>query len=278
LVDLHRVRIEDAQKQIRAALERSERIIRWGGAAAFLAIALIGAGLGFSILLPLDQLQAGIQRILGGDLAFEITPRASDEIGRITQAFNAMTRRLRDQHERLLKETITDALTGLSNFRHFQEELKVETERARRYNRPLSVLLIDVDHFKNYNDTHGHELGNVVLQTASKALLEVLRTGDILARYGGEEFVALLPETDQPQARRVAERLREAIAGCDFPGRETQPEGRLTISVGGAVFPTDAQVAQDLVVKADQALYRAKELGRNRVEWTGRSDSTAPSL
>jgi diguanylate cyclase (GGDEF)-like protein len=278
LVDLHRVRIEDAQKQIRAALERSERIIRWGGAASFLAIALIGAGLGFSILLPLGQLQAGIHRILGGDLSFEIPPLASDEIGRITQAFNAMTRQLRDKHEQLLKETITDALTGLANFRHFQEELKVESERARRYDRPLSVLLIDIDHFKNYNDTHGHELGNVVLQTASKALLEVLRTGDILARYGGEEFVALLPETDQTQARRVAERLREAVASCDFPGRETQPEGRLTISVGGAVFPTDAQVAQDLVVKADQALYRAKELGRNRVEWTGRPDSPAPTL
>jgi diguanylate cyclase (GGDEF)-like protein len=186
-----------------------------------------------------------------------------------------MTRRLRDKQEQLLKETITDALTGLSNFRHFQGELKVETERARRYGRPLSVLLIDIDHFKNYNDTHGHELGNVVLQTASKALLEVLRTGDVLARYGGEEFVALLPETDQTQAKRVAERLREAVASCDFPGRETQPGGRLTISVGGAVFPTDAQVAQDLVVKADEDLYRAKELGRNRVEWTVTPDATA---
>jgi diguanylate cyclase (GGDEF)-like protein len=268
LVDLHRVRIEGAQKQIRAALDRSERTIRWGGAAAFLAVSLIGAWLGLSILMPLAQLQSGIHRILGGDLSFEIPPQGSDEIGRITQAFNAMTRRLRDKQERLLKETVTDELTGLSNFRRFQEELKVETERARRHGRPLSVLLIDIDHFKAYNDTHGHALGNVVLKTAAKALLDVLRTGDLLSRYGGEEFVALLPETDQAQARRVAERLRAAVAACDVPGRHTQPEGRLTISVGGAVFPENTQVAADLVVKADQALYRAKERGRNRVEWT----------
>lgn len=269
LVDLHRVRIEDAQKHIRAALERSERIIRWGGAAAFLAVALIGLGLGFSILLPLAQLQAGIHRILGGDLAFEIPPLASDEIGRITQAFNAMTRQLRDKHEQLRKETITDALTGLPNFRHFQAMLKLELERARRHGRPLSVLLIDIDHFKNYNDTHGHAQGNAVLQAVAKALLEVVRAGNLLARYGGEEFAALLPDTDRAQARPVAERLREAAAGCDFPGRETQPGGRLTISVGGAAFPADAQAPQDLVVKADQALYRAKNSGRNRVEWDG---------
>ncbi|MBI4051403.1 MAG: diguanylate cyclase [Elusimicrobia bacterium] len=267
LVDLNRVRLEDVQKQTHSTLDQTQKGVTWGGLFTFLGTTLIGLLLSLSVLTPLRELLAGIQRIMGGDLNFEITPRSADEIGRITQAFNAMTRNLKEKQEQLLRETITDALTGLYNFRYFQEELKAETERARRYNRPLSVLLMDIDHFKKYNDTHGHEMGNVVLKTASQALKETLRPTDVLARYGGEEFVAFLPDTDKAQAQRVAERVREAVDGSQFPGQETQPGGKITISVGGACFPADAKVAKDLIEKTDKALYQAKNKGRNRVEW-----------
>jgi len=137
-------------------------------------------------------------------------------------------------------------------------------ERAKRYNKPLSLLVLDIDHFKKYNDTHGHPMGNMVLKNVAGAMKETLRKVDLLARYGGEEFVALLPETDKEQARRAADRVREAIDACEFPGAETQPEGRITVSIGGACFPQDAKVARDLLEKADKALYAAKSAGRNR--------------
>jgi diguanylate cyclase (GGDEF)-like protein len=267
LVDLNRILVENLQRQTNDTLDQSQKGVVAGGIATFLGVALVGILLAVSILTPLKQLLAGIQRIMGGDLNFEIIPRAADEIGRITQAFNAMTRNLKEKQEQLLRETITDALTGLNNFRYFQETLKTETERARRYQRPLSVLLADIDHFKFYNDTHGHEMGNVVLKTISQAIRETLRPSDVPARYGGEEFVAFLPDTDKTQAQRVAERVREAIAACQFPGEERQPQGKLTLSIGGASFPQDAQVAKDLIEKADKALYQAKNLGRNQVKW-----------
>ncbi|MBI4057463.1 MAG: diguanylate cyclase [Elusimicrobia bacterium] len=267
LVDLNRVRMEDVQKQIQAAVDQSQWSIQWGGLSIFVGIALIGLLLALSILTPLKELQSGIRRIMGGDLNFEIIPHSADEIGRITQAFNAMTRNLKEKQAQLLRETITDELTGLYNFRYFQEELKNETERARRYERHLSVLLIDIDHFKHYNDTHGHEMGNVVLKTTAQALRETLRPSDFLARYGGEEFVAFLTDTDKTQGQRVAERVREAIDACQFPGEEKQPGGKLTISLGGATFPENTKVAKDLVEKADKALYEAKHRGRNRVVW-----------
>ena len=267
LVDAARVRLEDVQKRIRDEVDENERRVRWGGGLALAGTVLVGLLLALSILAPLRELEAGIQRIMGGDLDFEIIPRAADEIGRITQAFNAMTRRLKEKQEQLVRETITDALTGLYNFRYFQQELGAEMERARRYNRPLSALLVDIDHFKKFNDTHGHEMGNVVLKAVAQALRETLRPTDLLARYGGEEFVVFLPETDREQGARTAERVREAVDALTVPGQETQPGGKLTISVGGSTFPEPAKSAKDLIEKADKALYRSKELGRNQVQW-----------
>jgi diguanylate cyclase (GGDEF)-like protein len=267
LVDLHRIQLEDAQARIAQSISQGEKTIKWGGIAVFSGVAFIGTFLALSILTPLSHLQSGIRRVMEGDFTVEIAPGGDDEIGRITQAFNAMTRQLREKHEQLLKETITDALTGLRNFRYFEEALKTETERARRHDRPLSLVIIDIDHFKLYNDANGHEMGNVVLKTASQTIHETLRPGDMMARYGGEEFVVFLPDTDRVQAEIVAERAREVVATCNFPGQQSQPTGHLTISLGGASFPADAQVANDLIGKADKALYQAKNAGRNRVQW-----------
>lgn len=264
LVDVHRLKMEELQVSLRLGLEEDRRALLRGAFVVLAGTLFLSLFAALSVLLPLGDLLGGIRKVLGGDLSVEVMPRASDELGRVTQAFNSMTRRLKEDQEKLVRETITDELTGLHNFRYFQTVLGTELERARRYGKQVSILVLDIDHFKKYNDTHGHPMGNMVLKSVAAAMKETLRNVDVLARYGGEEFVALLPETGRDQARRAAERIREAIDACEFPGAETQPEGRVTVSIGGAGFPEDAKVARDLLAKADKALYAAKAAGRNR--------------
>ena len=169
-------------------------------------------------------------------------------------------------HQQTRALSITDALTGLYNRRHFNERYAAEFMRAARYHRPLSVLLIDIDHFKKFNDEHGHLIGDKVLKLTAKVLDESIRKADILARFGGEEFVLVLPEIDKEHARTVAEKLRRAIAHTHFPKEESQPLGHITASFGLASFPEDASEDHALLKLADQALYQAKAHGRNRVE------------
>ncbi len=161
--------------------------------------------------------------------------------------------------------SITDHLTGIFNRRHFNERYAVEFVRALRYRRPLSVIMLDLDYFKKFNDSHGHLLGDKVLRMAAHVLQESIRKADILARYGGEEFVIVLPEIDKQHGRQAAEKLRRALANTAFPKAESQPFGGLTASVGLASFPEDAQEESALLALADQALYEAKARGRNCV-------------
>jgi diguanylate cyclase (GGDEF)-like protein len=159
----------------------------------------------------------------------------------------------------------TDALTGALNRREFDERLAAELRRARRYAKTCALLLLDIDHFKSVNDTHGHPAGDAVLKELARLLQAQLRDVDCVARYGGEEFVALLPETDSQAARGVAERVRAALAAGAF----TLPDGatrRVTVSIGVACFPQCADSAAALVTHADQAMYAAKQGGRNRVQ------------
>jgi diguanylate cyclase (GGDEF)-like protein len=125
--------------------------------------------------------------------------------------------------------------------------------------------LIDIDNFKPYNDTHGHPQGDVILQQVARLLQATVRETDFVARYGGEEFVVLLPETPKGLGIEIAERIRAAVAAAQFPYAETQPGGKLTVSLGAATFPEDLMEARDLIYKADQALYRAKRAGRDRI-------------
>jgi diguanylate cyclase (GGDEF)-like protein len=168
--------------------------------------------------------------------------------------------------EKTRKLAITDELTSLYNHRHFVNLLEEELKRAKRYNRSLSVLLIDIDRFKHYNDTNGHLKGNDVLKETSIVMLETIRNLDILARYGGEEFAVILPEADRQEAERCAERIRSAIEKRAFCNESSQPMGKLTISIGYATFPDDAKMERSLLNRADIALYKAKDSGRNRVE------------
>ena len=171
---------------------------------------------------------------------------------------------LRKSEERYRLISQLDALTQLFNSRHLHEQLAREIERYQRYKRPLSLLMIDADHFKRINDTYGHLRGDHVLQELARTLRECLRTIDTGYRYGGEEFVALMPETDLATAKRVAERLRQRFAALALNVGAASPV-HCTISIGVAeIGPEDS--ATTLLQRADQAAYRAKGRGRNCVE------------
>jgi diguanylate cyclase (GGDEF)-like protein len=164
------------------------------------------------------------------------------------------------------RRATVDALTGLYNFGYFQEHIERDIERARRYNYPLSLLMIDMDHLKVYNDAHGHTTGNRVLMQLGELLRIHIRKADVACRFGGEEFAIILPHTGKKDAYLLCDRLRTIIEKTPFEGEEVLPTGKLTVSSGVATFPDDADCAEDLVDRADQALYAAKRNGRNLVE------------
>lgn len=162
-------------------------------------------------------------------------------------------------------QAITDGLTQLYNHRYFIEYLKKEIIRSERYQRNLSLLMIDVDYYKQYNDLNGHLAGDQALVKLAGIIRESIRNIDLPARYGGEEFMVILPETVKEQVPVVAERIRKITEKTDFPGCAQYPAGRLTISLGYASYPTDASSADELIHKSDLALYHAKKTGRNKV-------------
>ncbi|MFZ3062648.1 MAG: sensor domain-containing diguanylate cyclase, partial [Actinomycetota bacterium] len=160
---------------------------------------------------------------------------------------------------------ITDGLTKVFNHRYFQEQLGREIKRAKRYRHPLSLIMLDIDYFKKYNDYYGHPKGDSVLRKIAQVLRSTIRETDIVARYGGEEFAIILPETGKPEVGEVARKILEAIEKEDFFGGEILPDGKFTVSCGIAIFPHDATTREGLIDQADRALYEAKHTGRNRV-------------
>ncbi|MGE3538939.1 MAG: diguanylate cyclase [Candidatus Tectimicrobiota bacterium] len=168
------------------------------------------------------------------------------------------------EHAHTRRLASTDGLTELYNHRTFHERLAQEVDRARRYARPLSLIMLDVDHFKAYNDTYGHPQGDAVLRELARLLKESSRTSDTVARYGGEEFAVILPETDQRSAQTIGNRLREQVEEHSFPGEEHLPDGRLTVSIGVATYMLNG-TKDSLLQAADQAMYTAKRAGRNCV-------------
>lgn len=174
-------------------------------------------------------------------------------------------------YQRTKELSARDDLTGLFNRRHFFDNLEKEIQRARRYRRVFSLLMLDLDDFKGYNDTHGHLRGDEALKEVARLLLANSRRADVVGRFGGEEFVVLLPEVNKQGAAVVAEKMRAAVEQYSFFGRETQPGGRLTVTLGLVTYPVDSEDGLELVDLADRALYAGKQQGGNRV-----SDSPAP--
>jgi diguanylate cyclase (GGDEF)-like protein len=175
------------------------------------------------------------------------------------------THELEQVNERLNRLAVTDGLTGLYNHRYLQEQLAQEVERATRSSYRIAMLMIDVDHFKKYNDKHGHPAGDEALRAVARLIAEDRRQVDVVARYGGEEFAVLLHDVTKDAAIDVAERIRSRVAAANVAHASEQPLGKLTVSVGLALCPDNAKTAEQLLLAADSALYRAKNAGRDRV-------------
>jgi diguanylate cyclase (GGDEF)-like protein len=268
-----------------------------GGLGALMLALLIASGLAHRITTPLARLHTSARAIAAGDLEQEVAAETDDEIGDLARAFQRMTaalkthrkfqlsyqeqleRQVRARTDELARANLrleqlarTDGLTELFNHRHFQRSLVREVERSHRSQLPLSMMMIDVDHFKHYNDENGHMAGDAVLKAVAKLLAEGRRLNDVVARYGGEEFALLLLDTPRESAASLAEQLRDKVEQAEMAHEASQPGGRLTISVGVATCPDDATTPDSLVAAADAALYRAKRKGRNRVELAGQEE------
>ena len=238
-------------------LQAMERLVIFDSATAV-------RGLGALKIFPLRAGESTVGTLVCGTRKRDGLPDAAQaELGMLAlQAAAAVTRtRLYEQAERL---ATTDGLTGLMNRRSLNTQLAARSREAQRYRRPLSLLLIDIDHFKKVNDTHGHPAGDAVLRGVAAVARAQSRETDLVARYGGEEMALVLPETDAAGASVIAERLRAAVEGTAH-GTE-HGTLRVTISVGVATWPGGGQTPDELLTTADRALYRAKQTGRNRVE------------
>jgi diguanylate cyclase (GGDEF)-like protein len=238
-----------------------------------IVVTLSAYRLGRLIARPLDRLTKAAGEVAAGDLAVDL-PAApgGGEVGYLTEVFNHMVYRLREGrieldriNETLLKKneelellSTTDSLTGLSNHRSLMKRLDDEVVRFKKDKHGFSVLVGDVDHFKQYNDAFGHPAGDEVLQRIAEIMRGSTRKGDCCARYGGEEFVIVLPNTAIADALDTAEHIRARVAAKKFNGR------KITLSIGVASFPEDADDAESIIAVADEALYQAKREGRDR--------------
>jgi diguanylate cyclase (GGDEF)-like protein len=236
--------------------------------AVVLCLLLIGIGLtayvlGMSIARPLDRLTGGAARVAEGDLEVTISTECRGELGYLTHVFNDMVGRLRVGREELERISVTDSLTGLYNRKHLTEKLIEQMTVARDGRAVFSILMIDVDHFKAYNDTYGHVAGDEALSRLGSILKTHAPSSSLIARYGGEEFFIMLPGADVNDAVKVAERIRKALAGEIFG--DSSGDVNLTLSVGVAAFEDRYATPESIVAAADKALYRAKKNGRDRV-------------
>ncbi|MFA5164028.1 MAG: sensor domain-containing diguanylate cyclase [Candidatus Omnitrophota bacterium] len=232
---------------LKSPIERSHpfREFLGGGDKSFIALPLLSEGIPIGILTieGIDEEHAESFSILAEQLSLELKKISL--------------------YERVQSLAITDGLTGIYVRRHFLERYAEDFARSKRHNLKLSVLMIDLDHFKQCNDTYGHLVGDIVLKEIAKIMKDFVRQVDLIGRYGGEEFVLALPDTDRNSAIAVAERIRQEVERHKF--RAYDETIAMTISAGVATYPDNGDDVQVLIDKADQALYRAKEEGRNRV-------------
>ncbi|OOY85378.1 hypothetical protein BOW14_10485 [Solemya velum gill symbiont] len=195
----------------------------------------------------------------------KLSVTGNDELATLANAFNLLMSELNQRQKQLQEQARTDPLTGINNRRQFYRLGEPEVDRSHRYGRPLSLLILDADHFKQVNDTYGHGVGDHILIALATGLEQSLRSSDIPARFGGEEFVVLMPETPSDTANEIAERLRAMVAER-IVVTSTGERVSVTISIGvSSLQPEDTDLDQ-MIKRADRALYRAKEAGRNRVE------------
>jgi diguanylate cyclase (GGDEF)-like protein len=254
----------DLLQEIKKSFPDTQVIIMTSHASLETAINALRSGAYDYLVKPFEDLE----------LISAVVNRAVEKIGLIEKN-NELIEKLEKKNRDLervndiLKEmAIRDGLTGLYNHRYFHEALSMELLRSQRHDHIFSLLFMDLDKFKQYNDSHGHPEGDNLLRTFVQIVKSHLRGSDVIARYGGEEFVIILPETRKDLAVKVAESIRGEVADYPFLGRETQPFGMVTVSIGISTFPEDGSDASSLLRCADRALYGAKQRGRNLVVTT----------
>jgi len=231
---------------------------------------LIGVIFSKSLTAPLERLMSATESIGAGNYAPDaLNIRTNDEVGQLAEYFLNLGKKLNEREVELEKVTelaTKDGLTGCYNNRHFRNRLGEFLSLARRHKHQLSLLLLDVDHFKKFNDTYGHQQGDAVLKDLGQILRESTRDTDLVARYGGEEFVVILPETNSLGAKVLGDKIR--VNYMNHKIKNINAEGTLqsTCSIGAATFTEDNYNSIDEMIKsADERLYEAKKAGRNRV-------------
>lgn len=270
LQDVERARVHLAQAvkartaQAVSAQKRQLRLLVWCWAATLCAAFLVAGALVYSIVRPARELGRAVERLSTGDLSVRIEGTAKDELGHVAAYLNAMAARFATRRSALETEARQDALTQLPNRRAITDALDSALEASRGLGVPLSILMIDVDRFKQINDQFGHGVGDEALVWLSGTMRACFRGQDILGRYAGDEFLAVLPETAGDQARVVAERLCERVA------KEANVDPRKpSVTIGLATSSQILNSSSLLLQAADQALYRGKEQGRSRVVEVG---------
>ena len=246
-------------------------------AGLMLFIGLIGYVFGQSLVWPVQRLSREAASVASGNLDVDIPVTGLSEVSYLTQVFNHMVDSLRHSREEIstahnsLLETnkvlqqlsITDGLTGLFNRKHIMDLFGREVVRSQRYDKPLTILLLDIDHFKEINDTCGHQTGDAVLGQLAESLMQSVRECDYVGRYGGEEFLIILPDSNIQSGFATAERIRKNVSTRKITVNKDNIS--LTVSIGVAGYPKDGGDVESIIRKADDALYKAKANGRNRV-------------
>lgn len=222
----------------------------------------------FQLLLfkPVNMMLNEIRNITGGDTSHDLQVKGLAEIARLADEFNKMTKKIRSREEELTRLSVIDGLTSIANRRKFDETLKNEYIIGFREQKPLSVLMIDIDYFKQFNDTHGHIAGDDCLKKVAATLQgTVYRPTDLVARYGGEEFAIILPNTPADGLHVVAQKIMAVIVRLDIPHSSSKVDNNVTVSIGGyTLIPSEHHDTMFIVSEADKLLYQAKEAGRNR--------------
>src|SRR5256885_2991953 len=249
----------------RAAAMRSGGQPRHGAGliltALLVGVGLMAGGVGLLVVRPLRRLTRAASKVAAGDLSVELPTSAGGEVGELMRVFNNMVVRMREREAQgeLERLSVTDGLTGLYNRRHLMGTLSNEVQRSRRLRRTFSVLLADVDHFKQYNDTHGHLAGDAVLVKVAEIFRKMTRSVDSVARYGGGGVGVVLIEEPIAIAGTLARRIPARGGGGAVP------RGKMSVSIGAAEYPANGDTPEELIASADAAMYQAKTGGRDRV-------------
>jgi diguanylate cyclase (GGDEF)-like protein len=225
----------------------------------------IDPGIDVIVMTGYASVNSAVESMKAGAIDYITKPFNSDHIKMVVQ--KSLERRV---YQRLAQErefykvlSSIDGLTELYNYRYMHQYLKIELEREKRYKRHLSLLMVDIDDFKNYNDLYGHMVGDMVLRRLASILRNATRGCDVICRYGGEEFAIMLPETSKEEALIVCERIRKSVAMTPMVDEKENTVGTISVTIGLASFPEDADTKDDLIDNADKALYQGKRAGKN---------------